>query len=857
MSWRNFLSKLTRSEGQSEYSEADRETLKDFRKKYAQFRRLIEANAVLGGLMADLEARSRGDSLFGYMTVMDTASRALRYTRRMVDSLINMNPLSYKELSRVLDDIEDELADILESDKMDRGDCPKYILHLSEVDVSMLSWVGGKSASLGEIRSMVGLDIPKGFAVTTKAFEHFLEEGKLMPFIDEILTIADLDDVEDLSNKLKEIRTKIEEAPLPEDLEKALREAYDEAFPDKNIRLAVRSSAQMEDGEKSFAGQFESILNVSPEKLPDAYKKVVASLFNPSATKYRLHQGIPLHHSAMAVLCMEMVDAVAGGVAYSHDPVNPGSETIIINGVLGLGRFAVDGVVSPDLWVLTRDEVPSLIRKRASAKGHMLTIDSEGRMVDVAVPEAAQKAYSLKDDEVLKLADMVLKLDKHGGTHQDVEWSKTADGRLLILQSRPLQVRTSTFEDREIFVDPSHELILEGGDIASTGVGYGQVFVIRNDDDLVHVPEGSVLVARHSSAKYAVVLDKVQAVITEFGGVTGHMATICREFRVPAILSMKGAMEKLKNGMELTVDAFSGRVFLGKVEELLLLRLDLESVRLVDTPVHKLLRSISSLITPLHLTDPDSASFAPKYCKSLHDIMRFVHERSYYEMFSISDLATDAGGMAKKLKVSLPIDLHIIDLDKGTKGARGKSFVKPDQIKSFPLKALLNGMLNPKVVFRKPRPVNFGGFLSVMSRQVATPQGGERFGDKSYAIISDKYMNFSSRVGYHYSVVDAYCGYTESKNYISFSFQGGAAGEIRRVRRIKAIAMVLGELGFIVTVKGDRVSSRFAKYPKNQTEEALDQLGRLLQVTRQLDMLMTDDDAIQRFTESFMQGTYY
>ena len=144
-----------------------------------------------------------------------------------------------------------------------------------------------------------------------------------------------------------------------------------------------------------------------------------------------------------------------------------------------------------------------------------------------------------------------------------------------------------------------------------------------------------------------------------------------------------------------------------------------------------------------------------------------------------------------------------------------------------------------------------------MSQQIATPQGGERFGDNSYAIVSDKYMNFSSRVGYHYSVLDAYCGNAESKNYISFSFQGGAAGEVRRVRRIKAIALVLENLGFIVSIKGDRVSARFAKYPRHKIEYVLDQLGRLVQVTRQLDMLMTSDAVIAQFAENFANGIYH
>lgn len=853
---RAFLDKI-RSGPEKETNRGDKEALKRFRKKYAQFRRLIEANAVLGELMADLEARASGDSLFTTMIIMDSASKCVRYTRRMVDSIITMNPGLYKDLGPALDKIENQLATVLQAEKVDRGDCPSHVLHLSEVDSSMMSWVGGKAASIGEIRSMLELDIPRGFAITTLAFQTFLEEANLVSFIDDTLFSADLNNMEDLAEKLLEIRKRVEEAPLPNAVEEAIVEAAEAVFGDEDVKFAVRSSAQMEDGEKSFAGQFESKLNVTKEGLISAYRQVVASLFTPSATKYRLHQGIPLNHSAMAVLVMEMVDAVAGGVAYSHDPVNPAMDSIIINGVLGLGRFAVDGVVSPDVWVLTRDSEPTLVRRKASAKKQMLTIDREGRMVDVDVPEAAQKAFSLNEDEVVDLAKQVLLLDRHAGTYQDVEWAKKADGRLLILQSRPLQVRANVFENRQIAVSPEHELLLEGGEIASAGVGCGPVVIPVSDEDLLNFPAGGVLVAYHSSARYAMILDRAQAVVTEYGGITGHMATICREFRVPAVLNMANATKLLQPGTEVTVDAFSGRIFKGKVDDLLALRLDLDSVRLVDTPIHDLLRAVNSHIIPLNLTDPNSASFSPANCKTLHDIMRYVHENSYHEMFAISDSAADAGGMAKKLKAPLPIDLHIIDLDKGLDVPFTARSVTPEQIVSIPMKAFLQGLLHPDVIFRKPRPVNMGGFLSVMSQQIATPQGGERFGDNSYAIISDKYMNFSSRVGYHYSVLDAYCGNAESKNYISFSFQGGAAGEIRRVRRVKAIALVLEELGFAVSTKGDMVSARFAKYPKAKIEYVLDQLGRLVQVTRQLDMLMTDDAVIVEFADNFKNGIYH
>ena len=168
-------------------------------------------------------------------------------------------------------------------------------------------------------------------------------------------------------------------------------------------------------------------------------------------------------------------------------------------------------------------------------------------------------------------------------------------------------------------------------------------------------------------------------------------------------------------------------------------------------------------------------------------------------------------------------------------------------------------MLSDDLKNQEPRPVNLGGFFSVMSRQMLEPpnMATERFGDRSYAIISDRYMNFSSRVGYHYSVLDSYCGKTDAKNYINFQFKGGAADDIRRGRRARVIEIVLNRMGFLVNTVGDRVTARIAKQSAVVMAEKLDFLGRLLIFTRQMDMLMHNDALVDDMARAFLNGNYH
>jgi pyruvate,water dikinase len=228
-------------------------------------------------------------------------------------------------------------------------------------------------------------------------------------------------------------------------------------------------------------------------------------------------------------------------------------------------------------------------------------------------------------------------------------------------------------------------------------------------------------------------------------------------------------------------------------------------------------------------------------------------------MFQISDIVSNVGAASVKLDAPIALDLYIIDLGEGISGLNEHSRkAKVEQISSAPFKALLKGMLHADLRTPRPRPVEFSGFFSVMREQMLTsPTASERFGDRTFAIVSDKYLNFSSRIGYHYSVLDSYCGQTINKNYITFSFKGGAADDVRRNRRARAIAIVLMALDFSVDVKGDRVDARFQKYEHPVIEEKLETLGRLLQFTRQMDMLMSSETSVELVAKNFLEGNYH
>ena len=280
-----------------------------------------------------------------------------------------------------------------------------------------------------------------------------------------------------------------------------------------------------------------------------------------------------------------------------------------------------------------------------------------------------------------------------------------------------------------------------------------------------------------------------------------------------------------------------------------------EAAAASGTPAPEQGRDVAGLIVPLNLVDRRSSKFKPENCLTYNDISRFAHEKAIQAMFDLMDEVAQGRVPALKLlklKTALPLNLHLVDLGDGL--ASHETPVPPEAIRSRPMRALWQGISHPGITWAGPVPVSVGGFLHVLAQTAIRPP--ERFWDKTYAIVAGNYVNYSCRLGYHFATVDSFCGPVAEDNFINFVFKGGAADEIRRVRRAKLIAIVLEKLDFKVEVHQDVVRARFRRHPAAETEERLDLLGRLMAYVRQMDMLMSDDAKIYLLSERFLSGHY-
>lgn len=828
------------------------------KERFLSFQTLLHANNDALEVMGDVEGKYfQGDYNFNRQYIRDSYNKIRDNVFQMILALNRIVPDRYLSLYDVFNRIDQGTQENVFGVR----EIPPspLIIPFEEITKEMRETVGGKSANLGEMRNVIGLPVPEGFAVSAYAYNIFAEKMVLGKEVKRRLAALDIHDSQALDPLSQEIQEAILAAPIPSELEDAILQAYSKLVAGKGgeISVSVRSSAIREDGDISFAGQYATVLNVSSDHLISAYKEVLASKFTPQAIFYWKEKGFNEEDIPMAVCFQTMVSAKTSGVMFSRDPNHADRSVIIISAIWGQGELAAERV-SPNVYVVSRKN-GLLLEKRVPRQETMLVCQGSG-VTEMPVPVELQEEPCLREEDIQKLFQYALVLEEHYKSPRDVEWVIDQNGAIFIMQTRDLRMAPSiekTKEDTRTNPYTNHVLI-HWGLVAATGVGAGPVHIVLNDRDLHSFPAGGVMVVKTTHPKYVTVMDTASAIIAEVGNVASHMASLARESQVPTIVDAKDATKLLRPGQMVTVDAYRNKIYDGLVQELIWSARDKEKDIQKKTPVLRKMEQLISRTVTLNLWNMDAESFKPENCQTFHDLTRFMHEMAILEMFHLNECKRSSEEQAMQIVSNLAINLYVIDLGGGLSMVdKTKNYVRPEEIVSRPMKALWKGITNPKVHWTGMVEVDLKGFASVMLNTLSdSARYGKPLGEKSYAIISKEYMNFSSRLAYHFSTVDAYCSEVNNDNYISFQFMGGGSSSERRIRRARFIAGVLKKLDFEVEAKEDWLRARLRKFEYRDIEERLDYLGRLMCCARQLDMVMYSDNVVDWYIQAFMKGNY-
>ena len=461
----------------------------------------------------------------------------------------------------------------------------KLIIWFDELQLSDIPQVGGKNASLGEMRRELipkGVAIPDGYAVTAEAYRYLLSSAGITEEIRNILSDLDTHNIENLKERGRKVRDLIYGAELPADLREAILVAYRKLCEEygPNTDVAVRSSATAEDlPDASFAGQQETYLNIQGEEaLIEACKRCFASLFTDRAISYRVDKGFDHMSVALSIGVQKMVrsDLAASGVIFSIDTESGFKDAILITASYGLGETVVQGNVNPDEFYVFKPTLkqgfrPILQKKLGTKEIKMVYADGgHGGEATVTVPTPVEdrRRFCLTDDEILQLARWTAIIEDHYSQKagyfkpMDIEWGK--DGRtgdLFILQARPETVqsqRDASVLENYVLLETKKPLIT--GTAVGSKIGAGPVHIIESVSEISSFKKGEVLVTDMTDPDWEPVMKIAAAIVTNKGGRTCHAAIVSRELGVPCIVGTERGTEALKGVAEATVSCAEGEV---------------------------------------------------------------------------------------------------------------------------------------------------------------------------------------------------------------------------------------------------------------------------------------------------------
>jgi len=453
----------------------------------------------------------------------------------------------------------------------------KYIKRFNETGINDVGEVGGKNASLGEMFTHLtakGVLVPDGFAVTAAANRYFLSFNGLNDPLQKLMDELDRTNFSNLKETGAKARKLIMGGTLPDDLQAAIMNAYDDLADDEpDLPVAVRSSATAEDLPKaSFAGQHESYLNIRGHyALLYAVKQCFASLYTDRAIKYREDMGFGHSRVFLSVGVQQMVraDLACSGVGFTLEPESGFRNVVHIAGVWGLGENIVQGEATPDEFLVfkpsLKKNLKSIIQKNIGSKSKMMVYadeeDDVHTTINKSTPWEQREKFVLDDDEITKLANWALVIEDHYQKPMDFEWAKDGiNHQLYIIQARP-----ETVHSREKKLQLKSCRLTEKGEVIASGEAIGSMIaagvarVLSSPAEAGKLRPGDILVTGATSPDWDPILKKVAGIVTNKGGRTSHAAIIARELGVAAIVGVENATNEINDGELITISCAEGK----------------------------------------------------------------------------------------------------------------------------------------------------------------------------------------------------------------------------------------------------------------------------------------------------------
>ena len=314
-----------------------------------------------------------------------------------------------------------------------------YIKPFAKLSSKAVAIAGGKGASLGEM-TKAGIPVPPGFVILADAFEYFInpsssvqasEVGAEITFQLGKVNYDDTNSIDKASNIIRDI---MHDTRIPADLATQIVTEFKRL---KAKHVAVRSSATAEDSSiASWAGELETYLNTTEKTLLENVKRCWSSLFTPRAIFYRFEKNLVDQKVLVAVVVQQMVESEISGITFTVHPVTKDPNQMIIEAGYGLGEAVVSGSITPDSYIIDKAD-QLIVDINIAQQDKQLLRGSQGGVEWKNIAAKQQPQQKLTGKQIMELAAICQRIEKHYGKPQDIEWAY-AGGKFYITQSRPI-----------------------------------------------------------------------------------------------------------------------------------------------------------------------------------------------------------------------------------------------------------------------------------------------------------------------------------------------------------------------------------------------------------------------------------
>ena len=814
----------------------------DLRARYQVFRDFLSVNNELLELLSELEEEASWTS-FRQPRVRMEIRALFDGTADLVALLNQLSGDRYFDLTNVVTSIRHDVMEFLA--KLQDEQDPRLTLQLTEITTETTGHVGGKAVNLARLDDM-GMRVPPFFVITTEAYREFLEHHGLGSKLRAVLAPARLDAPDDFRRRCELAQGVIEHASVPAAFVEAISSAWSAGGFGPAEVAAVRSSASGEDSELSFAGQFDSVLNVPLADVAEAWKAVVRSRFAPRAVFYRRAAGLTEVDTPMAVLVQRMVPARASGVLFTRQPNDPKAPLMLVTSVFGLGAEASAGTASADQLVVSRRAPHAVLERRLARKGERLVGAEGGGVTRAAVEADVQLQASISHPEAAALATQALAIEEYFGRPQDLG----VDDR-----------------HRRHGVDPAGAAAphREGRGRGTGGAGRRAAAAARRRGGLAR-PRGGTggggADARgrgpypdRRAARDAPVAARLRAVpaarLRRAGRARlGHRARRVDRARVPRAEPVR--RRRRDRDARARPDRQRGRRHAPGVRRRAVAR------TAGPPPAHA------------HRTRDGRTAERPggqaheAERQQLHELLGLPVAPRRHPLRARDGHSGDvrgrrpparpAGGRREEAGVPAA-DLRPPGGFGGglAPGTEEKRQVRPDEVVSMPFQALWRGLGDEEFERRRLSRPHVRAFGSVMASTVSG-DGMRDLGAPNYACVTESYLNLNSRQAYHFAIVDAFLADNQNNNHISLRFAGGGAAPWQRALRVQFMAEVLRRNHFTVTVTGDLLNAWYRGLDQGTGAEALTMIGHLLRFSAQLDMFIKNETEMRQYVDAFVSS---